>query len=91
MKGLFWKRVLAPELLQGLQVLWLFDADVAVHPSVMPLGHLVAALMSAGASALQPVVRTMRLRGLDRGSIRVPRGPGPTSSGCGSGRATRAA
>ena len=57
MKGLFWKRVLTPERTRGMRMVWLFDADVAVHPSVMPLGLLASALLSSNASALQPLVR----------------------------------
>ena len=58
MKGLFWKRVLTADRLRGVSVVWLFDADVAVHPAVMPLGELVLALLSSNASALQPLVRS---------------------------------
>lgn len=57
MKGLFWKRVLTPARLHGIEVLWLFDADVSPHPSVLPLGLLTSALLTANASALQPSVR----------------------------------
>ena len=58
MKGLFWKHVLTPSRLNGIGVLWLFDADVAMHPAVMPLGELVSALLSTDASAMQPHVRS---------------------------------
>jgi hypothetical protein len=57
-QGLFWKRALTPKRLVGVSVLWLFDADVATHPSLMPLGEIVSALLTTNASALQPVVRS---------------------------------
>ena len=36
MKGLFWKRVLTPQMLRGYDVLWLFDADIVTHPAALP-------------------------------------------------------
>lgn len=57
MKGLFWKRVLTPQRVRPFRVLWLFDADVAVHPSVLPLAPLVGTLLATDASLLQPAVR----------------------------------
>ena len=57
MKVLFWRKVLTTERTSGLDALWLFDSDVAVHPSVFPLGMLVAALHSTNATILQPAVR----------------------------------
>ena len=57
MKGLFWKRVLTPERVRPFRVLWLFDADVSVHPSVLPLAPLVGTLLATDASLLQPAVR----------------------------------
>ena len=41
MKGLFWKRVLTPQFVLQFRVIWLFDADIAIHPSVFPLATLV--------------------------------------------------
>ena len=69
MKGLFWKRVLTPERLRGVRVIWLFDADVAAHPAAMPLGGLVSALLSTDASAMQPQVRALGM-GTDHSWLR---------------------
>ena len=57
MKGLFWKRVLTPPLVLQFRVIWLFDADIAIHPSVFPLATLVNALVAVDASAAQPAIR----------------------------------
>ena len=57
MKPIFWKRVLTPERAAGFSLVWLFDADLAVHPSVLPFGAMVAAAMATGASAIQPSLR----------------------------------
>ena len=38
MKTLMWKRLLTPERTRHLEALWLFDADIAVHPAAFPLG-----------------------------------------------------
>lgn len=57
MKALFWKRVLSPERIREFGVVWLFDADVGVHPSVFPLAALVGALQEVNASVAQPTVR----------------------------------
>ena len=60
-QGLFWKRILTARRLQAVRVVWLFDADVATHPSSMPLGVLVSALLTSDASALQPTIRSAGL------------------------------
>ena len=41
MKTLFWKRVLTPEFLRarGVQLVWLVDSDISIHPSSFPLGQ----------------------------------------------------
>jgi len=59
MKTLFWKRVLTPLMLRRrhIKVLWLVDSDVAVHPSVFPLGSLVSVLSATHATLLQPSIR----------------------------------
>jgi len=57
MKALFWKRVLTPQLVVQFRALWLFDGDVAIHPSVFPLATLVNALVAVDASAAQPAIR----------------------------------
>ena len=57
MKALFWKRVLTPQLVVQFRALWLFDGDIAIHPSVFPLATLVNALVAVNASAAQPAIR----------------------------------
>ena len=54
MKGLFWKRVLGDDRLRGVRLVWLFDADVATHPAVMPLGELAGALLPSSGRAILP-------------------------------------
>jgi hypothetical protein len=61
--------MLTPERLRGVSVLWLFDADVAAHPAVMPLGEVASALLSTGASAMQPLIRSAGL-GTDHSWLR---------------------
>lgn len=46
-----------------LDLIWLFDCDLAVHPSAFPLSQLHAALIGANASALQPAVQGWHLAG----------------------------
>jgi hypothetical protein len=57
MKTIFWKRILTPERTRAASVVWLFDADIAVHPTLMPLGELVTSLLALNASAVQPSIR----------------------------------
>ena len=57
MKGLFWKTVLTPLRTSMFRVVWLFDSDMAVHPSVLPLGTIVRTLLATSASLLQPAIR----------------------------------
>ena len=63
MKTLFWKRVLSPLRLKAAELLWLFDCDIATHPSLFPLGQLAAGLIATNASVLQPAVRGWNGRG----------------------------
>ena len=58
MKGLFWKTVLTPLRTSTYRVVWLFDSDMAVHPSVLPLGTIVRTLLATNASLLQPAIRS---------------------------------
>lgn len=58
MKGLFWKTVLTPLRTSMFRVVWLFDSDMAVHPSVLPLGTIVRTLLATNASLLQPAIRS---------------------------------
>lgn len=57
LKSIFWKRVLTPARVRSFEVVWLFDADIAVHPSVFPLATSVSVLAETGASILQPAIR----------------------------------
>jgi hypothetical protein len=57
MKTLFWKVVLTPARTRGLELVWLFDCDIAVHPSVFPLGQMVGTLKATRATLIQPSVR----------------------------------
>ena len=59
MKTLFWREFLTPERTQHLQVVWVFDCDIAVHPSVFPLGQLAGALLSTRATLLQPSIQAL--------------------------------
>ena len=59
MKTLFWKRVLTPQRTHRLRAVWLFDCDIAVHPSAFPLGQLVGVLRATRASLMQPSVRAL--------------------------------
>lgn len=56
MKTLFWKRHLTAALTRHLEVVWLFDSDIAVHPAVFPLGSLAAVLQTTRATLLQPSI-----------------------------------
>ena len=58
-KGVFWKLALTPEFVNRFTVVWLFDSDIAVHPSVLPLGTMTAALFATGASVVQPSIRAL--------------------------------
>jgi hypothetical protein len=53
MKTLFWKIYLTPSRTKHLEAVWIFDCDIAVHPSVFPLGQLVGALTATRATVLQ--------------------------------------
>ena len=59
MKTLFWKRTLTPELIRryGVEVVFLVDSDIAMHPSVYPLGQLVGVMAATRATLLQPSIR----------------------------------
>ena len=57
LKSIFWKRVLTPARVRSFEVVWLFDADIAVHPSVFPLATSVSVLLELGASIMQPAIR----------------------------------
>ena len=57
MKTLFWYKHLTPERTQHLQVVWVFDCDIAVHPSVLPLAQLASALIATRATVLQPSIQ----------------------------------
>ena len=70
MKVLFWKLILTPEYVQRFKAVWMFDTDVAVHPSVFPLGSLMGVLTATGASVLQPSIRAF-VHGTYHGFLRV--------------------
>ena len=70
MKGLFWKLVLTPAFVQRFSAVWMFDSDVAVHPSIFPLGSLMGVLSGTGASLLQPSIRA-QWDGTYHGFLRV--------------------
>ena len=57
MKSLFWKLGLTPAVVRPYSAVWIFDSDIIVHPSVLPLGGIADAFLSSGASIAQPVVR----------------------------------
>lgn len=57
MKTLFWYKYLTPARTRHLQLVWVFDCDIAVHPSVFPLSQLAGALMSTRATLLQPSIQ----------------------------------
>ena len=53
----FWSRALRPGRLRGaFELVWLFEPTLLVHPSVLPLAALAAALRATGAVAIQPLV-----------------------------------
>ena len=70
MKGLFWKLVLTPEYVRRFKAVWMFDSDVAVHPSIFPLGSLMGVLSNTGASLLQPSIRA-KMHGTHHTFLRV--------------------
>ena len=70
MKVLFWKLVLTPEYVRRFNAVWMFDSDVAVHPSIFPLGSLMGVLSDTGASLLQPSIRA-RMHGTYHTFLRV--------------------
>ena len=70
MKVLFWKLVLTPAYVQRFNAVWMFDSDVAVHPSIFPLGSLMGVLSGTGASLLQPSIRA-KVHGTYHGFLRV--------------------
>ncbi|KAL1504936.1 hypothetical protein AB1Y20_008703 [Prymnesium parvum] len=57
MKTLFWRRILTPERVRSFSLVWVFDCDIAVHPSIFPLGILAGTLTSLRATLLQPSIR----------------------------------
>ena len=59
MKTLFWRRVLTPDRVQSAALVWVFDCDIAVHPSVFPLGQLAGTLFNTRATLLQPSIRAL--------------------------------
>ena len=59
MKTLFWRRVLTPERVRSAALVWVFDCDIAVHPSVFPLGQLAGTLFNTNATLLQPSIRAL--------------------------------
>ena len=59
MKTLFWKLHLTPERVQHLEVVWVFDCDIAVHPSTFPLGQLAGVLTTSRATVLQPSIQAL--------------------------------
>mgnify|MGYP006143845461 CR=1 FL=1 len=77
MKTLFWKLELGRLDASSTRVVWLFDADLAIAPSVFPLAQLVGALHATGASALQPSVQ-----GWTRGSVHASLRPRSVHMSC---------
>jgi hypothetical protein len=61
MKTVFWKRVITPDLLRArnVELVWLVDSDIAIHPSAFPLGTLAGVLESTNATLLQPSIRAL--------------------------------
>ena len=59
MKTLFWRVVLTPEFVSRFSLVFTFDGDIALHPSVFPLGAIAAASVSIGASLVQPSIRAV--------------------------------
>ena len=61
MKTLFWKRILTPAFVRErrIEVLWLVDSDIAMHPSNFPLGTLAGILRATNATLLQPSIRAL--------------------------------
>ena len=70
MKVLFWKLVLTPAYVQRFEAVWMFDSDVAIHPSIFPLGSLMGVLAATGANLLQPSIRA-KVHGTYHGFLRV--------------------
>ena len=83
MRTLFWKKVLTPQRVSHLDVVWLFDCDLGVHPSLFPLGNLVGILQATNASLLQPSVTMGKgpFRG-GHGSVHAWLHAKPTSGTC---------
>ena len=59
MKTLFWHKYLTPERTQHLDFVWVFDCDIAVHPSTFPLGQLAGILKASRATVLQPSIQAL--------------------------------
>ena len=59
MKTYFWKVVLTPTRVRQYAQIFVFDCDVAVHPSVFPLGAVAAMALATGASLVQPSTRAV--------------------------------
>lgn len=77
MKTLFWKRILTPERVAAFSLVWVFDCDIVVHPSLFPLGPLAATLFSLNVTLLQPAIRAL-VHGTHHGWLRVR----PTHMSC---------
>ena len=59
MKTLFWYRYLTPARTRHLKAVWVFDCDIAVHPSVFPLGQLAGVMAATRATVLQPSIQAL--------------------------------
>lgn len=70
MRTVHWKRYLTPERVASFDVVWLFDCDLGVHPSIFPLGHIVGTLSATNATMLQPSIRA-QVHGTYHSGLRV--------------------
>ena len=59
MKTLFWQMYLTPERTQHLEFVWVFDCDIAVHPSTFPLGQVAGVLRATHATVIQPSIQAL--------------------------------
>ena len=71
MRSLFWKLVLTPRRARAFSVVFEFDSDIAMHPSVLPLGSIASALSATGASLVQPSIRSATGHGTFHKHLRV--------------------